>query len=633
MILLTVNNVRKHYGPEPVLDGVTFDVRTGDKVGLVGPNGAGKTTLLRILTGQEEPDGGQVDVRSTSKVGFLEQQPEFAEGQTVWSEAATALDELTHMAREAEQIAHQISEATDDNERRRLAQRYDRLQHELEQRDGYNLDHKVDRVLTGLGFAPDTFKQPVEQLSGGQQNRLLLAKMLLEEPDFMLLDEPSNHLDIDATEWLEEFLAASRSALLLVSHDRYFLDKVTTRTLELLHGTVDAYSGNFSAYRRQKDERLEVQRRTYEKQQIEIEKMKDFVRRHHHGQKHAQAEDRRKKLERIELVDLPREIPLPPMGFPAAARAGDVVLRVEHLTKAFDIPLFDDLTFDILRGEKWGVLGPNGCGKTTLLNCILGRLDADDGRVIVGANVNTGYFDQRLADLDNEELVVDVVRPSHKEFVEQQRRDLLARFGITGDMVNQKVGSLSGGERNRTALARLSASDANFLVLDEPTNHLDLWSRLALENSLKKFDGTLLFVSHDRYFLNQVADHLLIVEPSRFRVIEGNYQTYLHFVKEGLAKEARAATERASKGGSKKSSNNNSSSSKRTRRFPYRKVDELETDILEHEQRIDELHTRLADPDVLRDGDRVKDAKAELEDVESALATLYEHLEEAIELN
>lgn len=632
MILLSVNNLRKHYGPEPVLDGVTFDIRPGDKVSLVGPNGAGKTTLLRILCGLAEADSGTTELHSSAKLGFLEQQPHFAAGRTVWDEAAEALAELRRLAHEAEQLAHAISAAGDAAQRQRLGERFDRLQHELHHRDGYNLDHQIDRVLIGLGFPREMFSQPVEQLSGGQQNRLLMAKLLLAEPDLMLLDEPSNHLDIDATQWLEGFLGAASCAILVVSHDRYFLDKVTNRTLELLHGTVDSYSGNFSAYRRQKAERLEVQRRTYEKQQIEIAKMEDFIRRNHYGQKHAQAEDRRKKLERIERVALPREIASPPMGFPTAARSGDVALRVERLAKSYAKPLFENLSFDILRGEKWGILGPNGSGKTTLLNCLLNRVPPDSGRVIFGTNVKVGFFDQRLADLDDETLVLDVVRPDHKEFVEQQRRDLLARFGVTGDMVHQRVKSLSGGERNRTALARLSASDANFLILDEPTNHLDLWSRDALESALKNFDGTVLFVSHDRYFLNQVADHLLVVEPGRFRVIDGNYETYLYFVQQGLAQEARAVADKKSSAEIKNPATPDKPA-KRKRRFPYRKVHDLEQDILLAEAHIAELHAALATPEVMRDGARVKSTIQALHESQQALRQLYEHLDEAMDLN
>ncbi|MCA9223028.1 MAG: ABC-F family ATP-binding cassette domain-containing protein, partial [Planctomycetales bacterium] len=604
-------------------------------------NGAGKTTLLNILTGKLEPDAGTVERHASARIGMLEQQPDFAESTTVWSEARQALRELIAMSEETERLAEQIGQTTSDAERQRLGARFDRLQHELHQRDGYHVDHKIERVLTGLGFSHDTFHQPVRQLSGGQQNRLLLAKLLLEDCDLMLLDEPSNHLDIAATEWLENFLASANSAVLLVSHDRFFLDKVTDRTLELYQGTVDSYPGNYSAYRQQKTERLEVQRRTYERQQTEIAKMEDFVRRNQYGQKHAQAKDRERKLERIELFAPPREIAAPPMGFPPATRTGDIVMRVERLSKAYDRPLFRNLTFDILRGERWGIFGPNGTGKTTLLRCLVGEQQADDGRVSIGSGVKLGYFDQQLRCLNPDEQVVDAIRPSHKEFIESQRRDLLARFGLTGDMVFQRVGSLSGGERNRAALAMLSAADANVLILDEPTNHLDLWARQSLEAALKQFDGTVLFVSHDRYFLNEVADHLLIVEPDRFRVIDGNYSTYRHLVQQGIAADTSAAIADRSAGDKSKSSGGSPSeakpksdkSTKRKRKFPYRKVADLEADIAACEDAIADIHSQMATPDVLRDGQRVKQLAADLEQRQQQLHTLYEHWEEACELN
>ena len=298
--------------------------------------------------------------------------------------------------------------------------------------------------------------------------------------------------------------------MLLVSHDRYFLDKVTNRTLELFRGTVDSYRGNFSAYWRQKDERLLVQRRTYEKQQEEIAKAEEFIRRHSYGQKHTQAEDRRKKLERIVPVPPPREITAPPMGFAKADRSGDIVLRAHRLCKSYDRPLFEQLDLELTRAQRWGMLGPNGSGKTTLLRCLLGQVEPDAGQVILGQGVKIAYFDQQLAAMDDDILVVDAVRPEGQLMDEQKRRDLLARFGVTGDTALQTVGSLSGGERCRAALARLAATDANFLILDEPTNHLDLWARDALEQALSRFDGTVLFVSHDRYFVNRLADHLMV---------------------------------------------------------------------------------------------------------------------------
>jgi ATP-binding cassette subfamily F protein 3 len=645
MILLSVQDIVKHFGPEPVLDGVTFDVRPGERISLVGPNGAGKTTLLRIIAGTESADSGHIERHSSATFGYLEQHPEFTPGVTVWDEARAALAGLADLARHSEEIAHAIAAETDERERKRLEHRFEQIQHQLLHHDAYNLDHRIERILEGIGFRRESFTQEVAQLSGGQQNRLLLAKLLLAEPDLMLLDEPSNHLDIDATEWLEDFLIQTEQAILVVSHDRYFLDRVTNRTLELYRGTVDSYPGNFSQYQRLKAERLEVQRRTYEKQQEEIAKIEEFIRKNHYGQLATQAEDRRKKLERIERVPPPREIAAPPMGFPAASRTGDIVLRVEHLTKSFPgKPLFRDLSLDILRGEKWGILGPNGCGKTTLLKCLVGELAPDEGRIIHGTGVKPGYFDQMLSGIDPADQAIDAVRPTHKEFVEQQRRDLLARFGVVGDMVLQKVGSFSGGERNRTALARLAASDANFLILDEPTNHLDLWARAALEAALREFDGSVLFVSHDRYFLNQVATKLLVVEPGRFRVIDGNYDTFQHFVRQGLARDARAAmSPRESNGSgakptsdsrdSRAASKSSASQERRKRKFPYRKVPEIEAEIAERERRIEALHELFADEQVLRDGVRVKQLKAELEEHELALPRLYEHWEEASELN
>jgi len=634
MILLEVEGVRKHFGPEPVLDGVTFDVRPGERIALVGPNGCGKTTLLRVLAGEEEPDGGIVRPHASVHRGYLQQQPQFAPGGTLWDEAAAAMAELISLEEEAVAVAAAMSETDDPTEHQRLAARYDHLQHELHRRDAYNLDHKIKRVLNGLGFAEEAFRRPVESLSGGEQNRVMLAQLLLAEPNLMLLDEPSNHLDIETTEWLEDFLLESSAAIIVVSHDRYFLDKVTNRTLELFRGTVDSFAGNFSAYRRQKDERLLVQRRTYEKQQVEIAKIKEFIRRNAYGQKHLQAEDRRKKLQRIVPVEPPREIHAPVMRFPEPSRCGDIVLRAERLAKTYDRPLFADLSFDITRGQRWGLLGPNGCGKTTLLRCLLGLTAPDEGSVHLGTGVKVGYFDQQLAELDDDTPVVDAIRPAGKEFHEQRRRDLLGRFGLSGDTALQAVGRLSGGERCRAALARLAAAEANFLVLDEPTNHLDLWARDALQDALTSFKGTVLFVSHDRYFVDHVADHLLVVEPDRVRVVEGNYETYRHLIgrksSEPVAAEIEAAEPVRHE---KRAARKPTKPAKPKRRFPYRKVADLEQEIFQREARVEELHGLLAQGETHRDGDRVRRIRAEIAQQQQLLKTLYEHWEEATELN
>ena len=643
MILLDAVDVRKRYGPEPVLQGVTFELRPGDRVGLVGPNGTGKTTLLRILAGKDDADAGSCQLHPTARLGYLEQQPYFEPGRTLHDEARSALADLLSLQHEAEEVAREIGETSDPAEQKRLSRRYDHLQHELHCQDAYNLDHRIEEVLDGLRFRREAFDQPVASLSGGEQNRLMLAKLLLAEPNVMILDEPSNHLDIDATEWLEAFLVESSAAMLVVSHDRYFLDRVTTRTLELFAGTVDSYVGNFSAYWTQKAERLLVERRTYEKQQIEVEKTKDFIRRNHYGQKHSQAEDRRKKLERIELVPPPREIAAPTMSFPSASRGGDIVVRAEGVAKSYERTLFRDVNVDIVRGERWALLGPNGCGKTTLLRCLLGLIEPDAGQISVGQGIVLGYFDQQLAELADDMLVVDAVRPRHNQLNEQQRRSLLARFGLTGDTSLQTVSSLSGGERCRAALARLAGNEANFLVLDEPTNHLDLWARDALEQAISGFDGTVLFVSHDRYFVNRVADHLLMVEPERVRVIEGNYETYQQLLAgrepvpsppskrdKSFSRAPKGSAPPAAAGGK---SEKTAAKPVKKRRFEYRKVRDIEDEIVQRETRIEEIHRELADPAVLRDGPRVRQLKAEMQEEQATLENLYAHWDEATELN
>lgn len=637
MILLTVRDLARQFDSDPVFSNVTFDLRPGEKIGLVGPNGAGKSTLMRILAGLDEADVGSIEKHSATRMTMLEQHAEFSADRTLLDEAKSGLGPLYALQQEAEEIAHKMAEDLDASSLERLHKRYDIVQAELHRLDAYNLDHRVDQVLQGLGFSPDQYDRPATQFSGGQQNRILLARLLLAAPNVMLLDEPTNHLDIAATEWLESYLANSDQALIVVSHDRYFLDKVATRILEMHRHQVTDYPGNFSAYWGQRAERMLVQQRAWEKQQEEIADLTDFIRKNAYGQLATQAKDREKKLARLERIERPTDFQTFSMGFPKATRTADHVIEALNVTQGYETPLFEDVTLRIRRGERIGIFGPNGSGKTTLLRTMLGEIPPKKGTVRLGNGVNIGYFDQKLESVSADADLIEAIRPRHKpEITPGTLRDVLGRFGLKGDMVFQKVSFCSGGERSKVALARLAMLDINVLVLDEPTNHLDLWACEALETGLKNFNGTLIFVSHDRYFLDRVATHVISIDTGNVDYFEGNYSDYHALQKiradeaaekaAAKAKPAAAIVDKTDRGGADKSV-------KRKRQFPYRRVDEIEADIAKHEELVAKLQADMVDPEVLRDGRRAKQVFDDLNASQEALAQLYAHWEEAMELN
>lgn len=642
MVLLSATNLSKMFGDKEILQGVSLELRPGDHVALVGPNGTGKTTLLKILTGELPADGGDVEYPTKCSVGYLQQHPEFESEDTVWGVASAAVGESVTLAAKAEEIAQKLAETTDGPAHDELLKELDLLQAKLQQHDAYNWEHRVERVLQGLGFDSSWRHRNVQQMSGGQQNRLMLACLLLQQPDLLILDEPNNHLDIESTEWLENTLADWPGAFLLVSHDRFFLDRTANTVLELVDAGLDRFKGNYSAYVRQKEERLQVQRKTYEKNREEIEKLEDFIRKHHHGQKSTQAEDRRKKLERIKLVPPPREIPVPKFHFPKASRTGDIVLRAKDLSKTYDKLLFEKLSVQIERGETWAILGSNGSGKSTLLKCLLGEIESDTGEVELGHKLRIGYFDQLLGKLPSDTTAAEAIRVPHRDLDDRQRRDILGAFGLSGDLAVKPLKQLSGGERNRTMLAWLSAMEANVLVLDEPTNHLDLWSRHALESAIRQFDGTVILVTHDRYLVNAVADNILVLKDGGVSQVRGDYDTYLHWLKEGLAIEdrGRVGSQNTKHGSPSRSAATGVQDSeavrgkaKRKRKFPYRKVADLENDIQELEAGIAQVHQDMLEPQNLRDGRKMKELQQLLSDTDAKLLEVYEHYEEACELN
>jgi ATP-binding cassette subfamily F protein 3 len=622
------------------LNGVTFEVRPGERIGLVGPNGAGKTTLLKILAGLDHPDVGEVSLHTSADLALLEQEADFSSERTLLDEAKSGLAALYALQHESAELAAAIAAEGDRDQSARLHKRFDAVQLELQRLDAYNLDHRVDEVLQGLGFTPDEYGKPLAHLSGGQRNRALLARMLLRAPAVMLLDEPTNHLDIAATEWLEEWLATARQAIVVVSHDRYFLDRVTNRILELWGGRLTDYRGNFSAYWTQRRERGKVLERTYERQQEYVARTEEFIRRNKQGQKSAQAHDREKKLARLDEIERPTDMPELGMEFAAAGRPGDWVIEANNIAKSFGRPLFSQFSLRVERGDSIGILGPTGCGKTTLLQTLLGTLAPDAGTVRLGTGVTIGYFDQRLESVDPNLDAIEAIRPADRpDLTPGPLRKLLARFGVRGELALQKVAQMSGGEKSKVALAKLAAQNVNVLVLDEPTNHLDLWARDSLEQALRAFEGTLLFVSHDRYFVDRIARSVVVCENSSWKLFAGNYSDYVHFCqqrqKERMAEKNVAGTAEKSTGTAQRSEPvaGGGKAVRRKREFPYRKTDEIERDIAEKEATIRQLDAEMADPQLVRAADRLRDITRLYAEATAELERLYRHWEEAVELN
>ncbi len=639
MLLMSVNNLSRAFDRGVLFDDITFDVFHGDRIGLVGPNGTGKTTMMRILAGQDTPDSGEVKLHADAEAVILDQVADFGPGQTLFAEAEKAFEHLLHAQDELVRVAEAMSVVTDPFEQKALNAKFERLNEHLQHNDAYALDHKVEQVLGGLGFKSADYKREVRSFSGGQQRRLLLAKLLLSSPDVMLLDEPSNHLDIDTTRWLEGYLARQPQGMIVVSHDRYFLDKVANKIFELHARKITSYPGNFRQYVRLRDERYERMMKEWEAQREMIEKQEEYIRRAHYGQMAKQAQSRVKMLDKLERVDRPTKVSGPRIQFNDVTRAGDVVFHVEDLAMAFgDKPLFSGLGFDVKRGQRFGIMGPNGTGKTTLLKILLGELEPTAGKVQRGHLVFPGYLDQHLKLLAEDEPLIRAVWPEpDPAWTEQRMRDLLGSFGLHGDTVDQPVKQLSGGERSRAALAKLTVAGTNVLILDEPTSHLDIWACDALEEALKSYEGTCIVVSHDRYFLNRVVDLLIVFEPSgRTEVVYGNYDLY-----ESL-RASRAEAEAAERGGRgaavhrealPSASSSASAKQKRKRKYPFKKATEVEADIAALETRLADLEAALTTADVYREPAKLKATMAEIDAGKTKLPLLYEHWEEAVELN
>lgn len=529
-MLLTVSNVAKAFGVDQILTGVSLRLDAREKVALVGRNGTGKTTLLKILTGQYEPDSGNVQIAKGAKIGYLRQEALVANDRTVLEEAEEAVKRQLSMQARLNELEAKLELETPSAED---LEEYTLLHEHFLETEGYSAERDLRVVLQKMGFTEDEFNKPTSKLSGGETTRLAIARLLLEEPDLLILDEPTNHLDLQATEWLEGWLRGYHGAVLLVSHDRAFLDNTAERVLEMRDGSVKSYPGPFPKYLQLRAEEEERQAEVARRQELEIAKMDEYVRRFMNSQRTAQARGRLKLMNRLieNKVDAPKNDRGMKAGFGEVKRSGDVVLECEKLTIGFVDPgdeltvLFSNLNWTVRFGDRWGIIGENGSGKSTLIKVLLGEIEPLSGRAKLGSNVIAGYFTQDASDLDPDMSPLDVM-VWDMDMKPPEARNLLARFLITGDDVYRPVKTLSGGEKNKLSLAKLTQLNPNLLILDEPTNHLDMASREALAKVLKDFKGSLVLVSHDRWLLSQITDQTLDIRKAGPIVYPGSYAEY-----------------------------------------------------------------------------------------------------------
>ncbi|MBX3071892.1 MAG: ABC-F family ATP-binding cassette domain-containing protein [Thermomicrobiales bacterium] len=538
--ILTAKNLRKYYGSEEIFDQVSFQLAERERVALVGVNGAGKSTILRIITGTEEPSAGEVSVLTGLRITYLPQEAKFTSDRTIMEEAILAYEPVIRSDARMREIEQALTDTTRPDYDA-LLDEYGHLQHFFEIHGGFEMEHRTEEILAGLGFAESQYNEPVAHLSGGQRTRVALAKALLGEPDLLLLDEPTNHLDLTMLEWLETFLNGWGGACLIVSHDRYFLDRVTTRTIELSFGGVEDYPAGYSGYLKLREERMERRQKEYDEQQEFITRTEEFIRKYKAGQRSREARGRQTRLDRLERIHAPQSHETLKISIAPAVRSGETVFRSSKLDVGYGTvngregrKLLSTPELNVERGDRIGIIGPNGEGKTTLLRTVIGELPPLTGSIDRGVNVSIGYYAQAHEQLAPQGTPISSILEA-QPLGEESARNYLGRFLFSGDDVYKPVAALSGGERSRLALALLLLRKANVLVLDEPTNHLDVMSRESLESMLAGFDGTILFVSHDRYFADRIANRIWLVENGKLTQHLGNYSDFLRGRQTGQA--------------------------------------------------------------------------------------------------
>ncbi|PYE48419.1 ABC-F family ATP-binding cassette domain-containing protein [Paenibacillus barcinonensis] len=646
-MLLQVSGIIKRFGVDPILDGVNLQILERERIGLVGVNGAGKSTLLKIIAGEMSYDGGQIFKSKETTLGYLAQNSGLQSERSIWDEMLHVFAHLTQTEAELRQMEHDIADPAlmqDEKQYADLLERYARRSDWFKDHGGYEMETRIRSVLHGMGFgdfSPDT---PIGTLSGGQKTRLALARILLQAPDLLMLDEPTNYLDIATLTWLEDYLRGYSGSLLVVSHDRYFLDRLVTTIVEIERHRSKRYTGNYSRYMELKAAEYEIQMKQYEKQQDEIAKMEDFVQKNIvRASTTKRAQSRRKALEKMDRLDKPLgDLKKAHFSFETAVMSGKEVLRVDQLSVAYDegSPLFRNVSFDLRRGETVALIGPNGIGKSTMLKCLTGSLRPAKGDIQWGTKVQIGYYDQEQTGLNPSNTVLEELWSAYPGMEEARIRTVLGNFLFSGDDVLKKISSLSGGEKARVSLSKLMLKEANVLILDEPTNHLDLFAKEVLEAALMDYEGTLLFISHDRYFLNKMAERIVELHPGGTEQYLGNYDDYVEkkLELEEIAREAAEARQASSKSASAAAPPSASEKSgaasfeadkqaKREERNRQRRQEALEKQIAELESEIMGLEEQMALPEVYQDYMKLQELQQSTEEHKTQLAQAYEEWE------
>lgn len=639
MILLQVNQLQKYYGADLILSNIKLELQTRDRVALVGRNGAGKSTLLKIIAGQLSHDGGEIIKPKEVRIGYLAQNTGLESNLSIWDEMLTVFESLRSMEKSLRQLEERMSDPSvleDNGSYEKILKEYDQLQIKFKDQGGYQYEADIRSILHGLNFLDSSVM--ISSLSGGQKTRLALGKLLLTKPDILILDEPTNHLDIDTLSWLEHYLQGYDGAILIVSHDRYFLDKVVTQVYEVSRKQIQKFMGNYSSYLDQKAANYERDLKLYERQQQEVANLQDFIQRNlARASTTKRAQSRRRKLEKMELMDRPLgDEKSASFSFEIEKQSGNDVLTVDSLAIGYNgEKVSEQISFRVFRGESIALVGPNGIGKSTLLKTIIKKLPSLGGAFQYGTNLKIGYYDQEQAELTSNKRVLNELWDDYPLKSEKEIRTVLGNFLFSGDDVLKIVSTLSGGEKARLALAKLMLEKANVLILDEPTNHLDLDSKEVLENALIDYPGTILFVSHDRYFINRIATKVLELSRSGSKEFLGDYDYY---IEKKLEQEELKALENAGVNrkltpteSQEKNSYHQDKESKKLERQRKRKLEEIELRIEELEEQIQGFEEQLCEPEVFQDHEKVLEinlknekAKAELEQLMEEWAELAE---------